>query len=266
MKCPSCGATLPAQDLDCTRCGAHVGWYVRSAGGGEDGPYSFLELQTLVRQERVSPSDEVRVGVMGAWQPAPEILRPEPGAVASPESGASTRQRPARRTRPVALWALLGLLTIVLLIPGGLLIVRARARTPERRMRQACLSNLRSLSSALRMYASDNDGRFPYWPAWGAAALRHTDTVPAFQCPATPDQPGYAYNAALGGVAVDIVSKPQDCAMLWDAGALGPSVGLPTGYSPPRHDGGDNYAFVDGHTAWRRRGSSVRVTVQSGGR
>lgn len=266
MKCPSCGATLPASDLDCTRCGAHVGWYVRSAGGGEDGPYSFLELQTLVRQERVSPSDEVRIGVMGTWYPAPEILRPEPGAVASPDAAPQPPQYAAPRARAARLWVLLGLLATTLLIAGGALIARARARTPERRMSQACLSNVRILSSALRMYAADNGGRFPYWPAWGAAALRHTNTVRAFQCPAALDQPGYAYNAALGGIAADAVSKPQDCAMLWDAGALGPSTGLPTGYSPPRHYGGDNYAFVDGHGAWRRRGSSVRVTVAAGGR
>ncbi len=264
MRCPLCGATLPTRDLDCTRCGADVGWYVRSGSGEEDGPYGFLELQTLIRQERISPSDEVRIGVMGAWRPAPEILRPDPGVVAPPDAAPETPHRAAPRARSVGLWAILGALAGTLLIAGGVLVVRARTRAPERRMSEACLGNLRDLSAALRMYAADNEGRFPHWPVWGAAALGHVHTVLAFQCPAAPDQPGYAYNAALGGVTLADVSRPRDCAMLWDAGAQGPSVGLPTGYNPPRHHGGDNYAFVDGHAAWRKRGSRVRVTVQSG--
>jgi prepilin-type processing-associated H-X9-DG protein len=42
--------------------------------------------------------------------------------------------------------------------------------------------------------------------------------------------------------------------LLWDAGALGPSVGLSAAGEAARHRRGDNYAFVGGHVSWRPRG------------
>ena len=261
MKCPSCGATLPATELECTRCGAHVGWWVRSAEGQESGPYSFLEMQTLIRQERISPLDKVRIGVMGAWRPAPEILRPQPTRSGSVAQSQPVAQKPTARQRLRSLALPLGALVVLGLVVAGTIVARARARTPADGASRACLSNLRHLASALRMYASENDGLLPHWHGWAAAALWHLDDPRAFQCPAAPTEPGYTYNAALGGVPLSRVPKPAECAMLWDSGALGPAVGLTTGFSAPRHDAGDNFAFVDGHAAWRKRGSRVRVNV-----
>jgi prepilin-type processing-associated H-X9-DG protein len=239
-----------------------VGWWVRSTTGEESGPYSFLELQTLVRQERVSPSDRVRVGVIGAWRPAPEILRPDPDTIASPEQTRETRRETPSWRRSTSLLVIVGAIAIAGAIAAAVIVARPVVPASEQAASDACLGNLRHLASALRMYAGDNDGRLPHWSAWGVAAMRHIDRPTAFQCPAAPREPGYAYNAALGGVPVDLVPRPGNCAMLWDAGALGPSLGLARADNPPRHHGGDNYAFVDGHAAWRKRGARVRVTVQ----
>jgi len=259
MKCPSCGATPPATELECTRCGAHVGWWVRSAEGPESGPYSFLEMQTLIRQEHISPLDKVRIGVMGAWRPAPEILRPQPTRPGSAVQSRPVAQEPAARRRLRSLALPLGAFVVLGLVVAGTLVARGRARSPADGASRACLINVRHLASALQMYANDNSGALPHWQAWSPAAFGYLKDVRALQCPAAPTEPGYAYNALLGGVPADRVSLPEECAMLWDAGALGPSIGLTT--SAPRHHGGDNYAFVDGHAAWRKRGSRVRVNV-----
>ncbi len=76
MKCPSCGATLPTEELECERCGAHVGWWIKLRTGHEKGPFTFLEIQPMIRQGQIGALDRVRVGLIGDWVSAPDVLSP----------------------------------------------------------------------------------------------------------------------------------------------------------------------------------------------
>jgi prepilin-type processing-associated H-X9-DG protein len=251
MKCPSCGTQVPVDDLDCTQCGASVGWWIRTRSGEELGPYTFLTMQEMLRRRQLGPLDRVRIGLIGEWTPAPEVLRPDFQRPAPPPTAV---ERPVvRRTRrsPTVLLVLAG--AAVVALGGAVVAYRSTRPRPPRGADAVCLRNLASLGRGLQAYADEHDGTLPPWQSWGAAALVRAGDPSAFVCPAMPHEPGYAYNAALSGVAVIVVRRPAHCALLWDAGAMGSFPGLsPTGQGP-RHRGGDNWAFVDGHVAWQAR-------------
>jgi len=252
MKCPSCGAPVPVDDLDCTQCGASVGWWVRTREGEESGPYTFLTVQEMIRQGKLRPLDRVRIGLIGEWVSAPEVLRPTfqrpPAAEPAPPRRSGERSRRSRA---------------VLIVGGGVLLLAACAIVVATRASieprptggdGTCRRNLSELARALTLYAQDWDGVLPPWQMWGAAALGSVEDPGVFVCPGAPTEPGYAYNAGLSSVWTAAVSRPDRCALLWDAGALGPFPGLSSQGLAPRHLGGDNWAFVDGHARWQLRG------------
>jgi len=252
MNCPSCGAQVPVEELDCTQCGASVGWCVRTRRGEEFGPYTFLQMQEMTRQGRLKPLDRVRIGLIGEWVSAPEVLSP---TFQIPQQAAPSPRRSRVRARagPHPL-LLIGGAGLVLLAAATALIV-TRASNPPRPVGvdDACLRNLRDLARGLQVYAGDHAGTLPSWQGWGGAAFHYVDDPGAFVCPAAPSEPGYAYNAALSGVPSAAVRRPDHCLILCDAGALGPFPGLSVYGQAPRHRGGDNLAFVDGHAVWQVR-------------
>jgi len=260
MVCPSCGAQLPPEDLECPQCGANVGWWVRSRRGEESGPYTFHHMQGLVRQGRLGALDRVRIGLIGEWVSAPEVLRPGfQHPEAEPTAPVAARPRVRRSSCPTTV--LMAGLAVVLLVGTVALVARRHWSKPRGEdPGQLCLGNLSKLARGLQLYAEDSGERFPPWQTWGSAAYPHVDEPGAFVCPAAPGEPGYAYNAALTGVTRGSVAHPDRCVMLWDAGALGPFAGV-SGMTA-RHRGGDNYAFVDGHTAWRARGTYEQTQIE----
>jgi hypothetical protein len=258
MRCPSCGSVVPIQDLECSRCGANVGWWVRTRGGEDLGPYTFLHVQELTRRGGIGPLDRVRIGLIGEWAPAPEILSPSFQQGPSPDT-----PFPQPRRKRTGRYALVGALVLTPVVVAAVVVARWTPRSelpadPE----PACLRNLSKLARGLALYAEDHDSQLPPWQSWGAAASEQVRDLEVFVCPAAPGEPGYAYNAALSGAALGSVRQPDRCVMLWDAGALGPFPGLSTASQAPRHHGGDDYAFVDGHTAWRARTTYPQVDIE----
>lgn len=127
--------------------------------------------------------------------------------------------------------------------------------------RGTCLSNLRTLAMNLQMYATDYDA-FPSASRW-ADEVRDTTGVAGrfFVCPVAPDLAcGYGYNAALGSLRPASVSDSSGLVSLFESdrgwNAAGGRELLP---KEPRHFGGDNYGFADGHAKW-----DSRKTVLSG--
>lgn len=262
MRCPSCGSQLPVEDLDCTACGANVGWWIRTHGGEESGPYTFTHIQHLTRRGGLGPLDRVRIGLIGEWVPAPDLLSPafqRPRAATTPTP--HPYPRPRRRSNVPAL--LLGGAALIGLAVVAAFVASRGPRTPQGEdAGPACSRNLMRLARALSLYAEDQAGGYPPWEVWGTAAFTRVTDRAVFVCPAALGEPGYAYNAALFGLKPAAVSDPAKCVILWDAGALGPFPGLSALGQEPRHDGGDNYAFVDGHTAWRIRGPYTQGDIE----
>jgi len=124
------------------------------------------------------------------------------------------------------------------------------------------------LVAALGQYSVEADGRFPAANGWNEAlrpVLRSQGVDPGhIWCPNAFSEPrdgewrdaSYAFNRSLDALSVEAIRRAEQTVVVfesdtgtgWDA-AGGPEL-LPT---EPRHLGGDNYGFADGHVAWLAR-------------
>ena len=147
---------------------------------------------------------------------------------------------------------LFSLLIVFSIFAAMLFPVFSRARATAHKAE--CLSNVRNLSLSLQLYFCDNDDCFLPATNWCDVLhpYVHNREVKVFACPAAPDLPcGYAFNASLSGASMlDVYDPGQTVAFFesdrgWNA-AGGPEL-LPY---EPRHLGGNNFGYVDGHAAW----------------
>ena len=140
--------------------------------------------------------------------------------------------------------------------------------------RRQCQSNLRHLGLALRVYASDNDEKFPSHTAkyggWEQLLSPYIKDAPVFSCPSTTDSSstGYFTNARLSGVKRTRLAAPASVILGGD-GAGWPSTyltDLPTSWrktatSPAwRHFDGANYLMADGTVKWLK---SAEIAIGS---
>jgi len=173
----------------------------------------------------------------------------------------------------------LGVASAVLSNVAGIPLGRPSERKAE------CLAHVKDLAADLGMYLADWD-RFPPSDTWEDVAKPYWRHESSILCPdmvrvrvVTEKEsyeqlvdeikagkwPGsYAYNSALGGRAWQSVQGAEQVVCVfesdrgWNA-AGGPEL-LP---KEPRHLGGDNYGFVDGHAKWYSRQSVIPPTEHS---
>ncbi len=118
-----------------------------------------------------------------------------------------------------------------------------------------CLARLHDLARALRIYLSDYEGAYPPASSWCNAAKPYLGSATTFACPSVPELAcGFAANSRLAVLGrPDLSAGPTVVTIFesdrgWDA--YGWQETLPI---RPRHLGGDNYAFADGHVEWLPR-------------
>jgi prepilin-type processing-associated H-X9-DG protein len=120
---------------------------------------------------------------------------------------------------------------------------------------EICRGNLKALSRAMSLYLADNEQTFPPAEVWYDRLLPYLPDADALQCPSGRRyQCGYAFSAALGGMKPDVLTESWHTVMFYESdggwnAAGGPEL-LP---DQPRHFGGDNYGFADGHAQWFAR-------------
>jgi prepilin-type processing-associated H-X9-DG protein len=123
------------------------------------------------------------------------------------------------------------------------------------RARGECKSALRSLVSSLQAYLAASGGQYPVAETWLESLAAAPQLRNRVRCPvAAKPTHSYALNLALAGLRDDEIQEPSRLVAFFesDAGwnaAGGPEL-LP---AEPRHLGGDNYAFADGHVIWLPR-------------
>lgn len=117
---------------------------------------------------------------------------------------------------------------------------------------ESCLSNIKQISLSLLLYTADYDDKLPPFDNWNDFAGERR----ALFCPSAEnrDLPSYALNSKLGGVSLNDIKTPDKFELLFDSVPGKNRVGglelLP---SKPRHKGGDDIGYVDGHVKWCRR-------------
>jgi prepilin-type processing-associated H-X9-DG protein/prepilin-type N-terminal cleavage/methylation domain-containing protein len=189
-----------------------------------------------------------------------------------------------RGARGFTLIELLVVVTIIMILAAMIFpvyeMVTRRAETVH------CSSNLQNLSVAISLYAEDNDGVLipaltgygspaVYGTGWDVLLLPYhrnqelylclTDQAPNWAAGTTCYKHSYGINLDLtmvggykgSGMLHSEIEAPSRTILLFDITAVAHALGSSYGSDKlsrvdPRHNGGSNFAFADGHVRWMR--------------
>ncbi|MCS7309035.1 MAG: hypothetical protein NZ741_02325 [Armatimonadetes bacterium] len=148
------------------------------------------------------------------------------------------------------------LAAIALLMPGIALtwlflpaIRSARTVSQQRR----CMQNLKALGMAVLLYTEDWDERYPPAHVWCDSIRPYARSPEDFRCPAARHlQSGYAMNDQLDSLKVEDLVTPSETVMLFDSTGGWNQAGGKEQVAR-RHGETANFAFADGHVAYRYR-------------
>jgi len=172
-------------------------------------------------------------------------------------------EQSGRRMVTVYKTADLDALSYVLDVPLSLAATAAypamvRARESARKVQ--CLSNVTNISLAVQMYAVDND-RFPDADKWVEQLQDYIRNESMLKCPEDQSKAkcSYGFNGALSGKSLADMLDPAQVVVIYETAHPGdcPSGGEDDVASPPRHLGGSNFGYADGHAQWHREGEPM---------
>ncbi len=128
----------------------------------------------------------------------------------------------------------------------------------------ACLSNMKELALGVSMYVQDSDEHYPPADRWGDLARSQSGghiTRDTLRCPNSASPYGYGFNRAFDRIGLDKVPYPADAVTVFEADAASPNVsgGRDTLSPKPRHSGGRNYGFADGHVKFGNEWTEARL-------
>ncbi len=186
--------------------------------------------------------------------------------------------------RGFTLIELLVVIAIIAILAAILFPVFARAR--EKARQSSCLSNAKQIGLAVQMYVQDYNGAYPAYymgtpqnmdTSWVAHIAPYVKNQQIFICPsdgtASLWTPGtgastaavsygwnyawisYAARDVLGGApTMDAeFQSPAETVLFSDATqhyVRGPMIAHASYWPAPRHNGGANFGFADGHAKW----------------
>jgi len=128
-------------------------------------------------------------------------------------------------------WLMIPLVAILAALVCPLLLSR-----PIPHQYMICLSQLKQIGIALRMYAEDYDDTLPPAGCWQAALAAYVRDEEVFTCPTTGKP--YLFNDNLAGKILSKIANQDQVALAWDAPA--------DDGRPPHGGSGFNVAFL-GH-------------------
>jgi prepilin-type processing-associated H-X9-DG protein len=190
---------------------------------------------TGYRLPPLDPNDAVRFALW--WALGGLVL----GAVALVVS-------PSRRGGRWSIALAFGFATVSAVLPFG-------SRERERPEKAVCLSNVKNIALAIQMYAVDNDDMLPSADAWCDQVGGYTKNRGVFLCERSWGTPSaYAYNDTLNRASLAHLGDTASLIAIFESNAGWNAHGGPELLvTEPRHLGGDNWAFADGHVRWISR-------------
>jgi len=138
-----------------------------------------------------------------------------------------------------------------------MLAVEAK-RAADEADRAECMNNLKQITTGAYMYAEDHDDTLPDADKWVDQVMVYLENARLFSCPSSDLEYAYAMNSALSGVKTEDIGKPSETVLFFESNlGVRNAHGNPDDVAaPPRHDGGNFYAFADGHVAWSMKAPS----------
>jgi hypothetical protein len=152
----------------------------------------------------------------------------------------------ARRGAAPGVFGLLFVALTVALLPVFL-------RESDSELRTRCLANVKNLAIALSMYADDY-GTFPAADHWSDALVQYVHDRETYRCRYSAARCAYAFNAALGRGRAEALESPDAVVAIFESDRGWNAHGGPEVMTDfPRHLGGENVGYPDGHAKWRAR-------------
>jgi prepilin-type N-terminal cleavage/methylation domain-containing protein/prepilin-type processing-associated H-X9-DG protein len=196
--------------------------------------------------------------------------------------------------RGFTLIELLVVIAIIAILAAILFPVFARAR--EKARQSSCLSNVKQIGLSVSMYTQDYDETFPavrgkngtgQWVVWTAYTAPYRNNEQILTCPSSNGKYGWgrvdygmnrhtykevSYGGPPGYLAD--VRYPAETVSVMDSSTTGSTADgwtysysyratyqhVPESFVPARHNGGANFAFVDGHAKWQTVAEDVNST------
>jgi len=177
----------------------------------------------------------------------------------------------------------LGVLVLVMILAAILFPIFARSRDTGHG--PSCPNNLKQVALGMKQYIGDYDEKYPPVSVhstktgsdrpfgWAGGIQPYTKSIQVLQCPSEPtgpvgadkpDQVGYTdywYNANCARQEEKNFAYVSQTALLGD-GAIGGGDArysvtheVNTTEETSRHQGGNSFAFADGHVKWLKPGS-----------
>ncbi len=132
----------------------------------------------------------------------------------------------------------------------------ADAAADEPGLKVQCRGHMQALAAGSAMYAGDYDDRYPPAVNWCDLLSPYVKERERYHCPADTAEFSYAMNHKLSRLPEERVGDPLRTILLYESGSGRrnecdqrgrPGDSVP---APPRHEGGNHFAFADGHVRW----------------
>lgn len=226
MKCPTCGKSNDDRALFCDNCGA------------------ALSAKTATEP-----------------RPPEQWIEPKPS-----EKNVNTW---AIVAAVVGACLVLGVIMVAVL---GAVLMPVFSQAREKARTTSCQSNLKQLSLAMLMYVQDYDEKYPPKGVWSGGTMPYVKNYMVYLCskghllsptvylgtPPPPTPTHYGFNSALPGLTLQKIISPASTIALFET--KGPNEGGASDVAQPgRHQGGNNFGFVDGHVRWFKDGSPSQM-------
>jgi prepilin-type processing-associated H-X9-DG protein len=234
VQCPECGQHNPVGAVRCEFCGEVVGaGRADAARSSAKRPISGLAIAAAVLAVLTFPT----FGLSGI-----------PGVIIGI---AALVQIHRGQGKLGGAW-LAGSAVGVSLVLLGMIIIPMYAREATSSRKITCLSNVKSLAMAMQMYADDNGSSYPPAGDWCGKVRQYVRNDKIFVCPSASNIPcGYAFPGTKSEVQE---SDPANQVTIFESDRGWNAAGGPELLTDvPRHLGGDNVGFADGHAAWLAR-------------